>query len=358
MSRYVKREPCTWALSPQPKAAGSGDYSVADALGAAASIARADDLQQAVVELAREGCRMTGAIGCVIEVRPPDSTPVVTRYGSRVPEVAETTNDPHQTTSLQLCHQQKTLGSVEFQWPESGPAGPVAFEDLGVFGELASAQVGLAIERESQHLRLQALADLATALREQTHEHSNHMQVLLGLHELGDITAAREFLAEMMDAHEQSAAVRLAQINDPVVAGTVVALTRAAHRRRIVFEVDHDSHLDVLPSTLRALDLVTVLANCVGNAFDAATHVSAKRRLVSLAVFQEPQQLVVRVRDWGPGLQGLDSSEVVRAGSTTKAGHHGMGLALVQAIVDDLSGQISFEEHPDGLCVNVVLPWR
>jgi sensor histidine kinase regulating citrate/malate metabolism len=214
------------------------------------------------------------------------------------------------------------------------------------------------LDREEQRRRLQALDDLTLALRRLAHEYANRMQVLQGLHELGDDATARRFLAEMVAGHEGSPAVRVGAIDDPVVAGTVVALMRAADRRCVGFELDPDSRLGPRPSTLGVLDLVTIVANCVGNALDAAAEMVGERRRIRVTLVEASGALRFSVRDWGAGAQGRTVEDLTRAGVSTKPGHHGMGLTLVREAVEDLGGRLALTPLDDGLRVSAVLPWR
>lgn len=195
------------------------------------------------------------------------------------------------------------------------------------------------------------------ALRRQVHEYANRMQVLSGLHELGENVEAQRFLAEMVGGYERSPEIQIGQIGDPVVAGTVVALMRTARRRQIRLELDPHSQLGRMPSTLNALDFVTVVANLTGNALDAVADQPSDRRRVQLAITATGTELQLAVRDWGWGVHGLTFEELSRAGRSTKQGHSGVGLTLVQEIVEDHAGHVDLESTPEGTRLTVVLPW-
>jgi signal transduction histidine kinase len=108
--------------------------------------------------------------------------------------------------------------------------------------------------------------------------------------------------------------------------------------------------------------LAQVLTNLLDNAFKFSAETDAP---VSLAVTRKGDAVVLRVRDHGPGVapailrtmfepfvRGED--ELVRQTKGT-----GLGLALVQGLVENAGGSVRATNHPDGgLEVIVTLPWR
>jgi two-component sensor histidine kinase len=329
------------------------------ALGAVSSIASSVDLQWAGSALAREMCRLAAADECSVQLRRAGDIAVVSRYardGSDDQAGSRPAVDSR-VVSLPLVHDEAHLGCVDLYWQANRPGAGIVTPELLALRDLAAAHLKASLERDDQRRRLRALDDLATDLRRQVHEYANRMQVLSGLHELGDNVAAQHFLAEMVGGYERSLAVRVAQIRDPVVAGTLVALTRSAQRRNIRLELEPDSQLRRLPSTLNVLDLVTVVGNCVANALDAAAGQSGDRRRVQLKIAASNEMLNLSVRDWGPGVHGRTLDDLCRLGSTTKQGHHGMGLALVREIVENHGGTLDLKPEPDGVRLLIELPW-
>jgi signal transduction histidine kinase len=330
-------------------------------LGAVANIASSVDLQCAGSALAREMCRLAAADECSVQLRRPGDSAVVWRYRARVgsdDQAGSRRAVEGRMVSLPLVHDEAHLGCVDLRWQTSRSEAGVVTPELLALRDLAGAHLKASLERDDQRRRLRALDDLATDLRRQVHEYANRMQVLSGLHELGDNVAAQHFLAEMVGGYESSLAVRVGQIRDPVVAGTLVALMRSAQRRNIRLELEPDSQLRRLPSTLNVLDLVTVVGNCVTNALDAAAGQSGDRRRVQLKIAAPNEVLNISVRDWGPGVHGRTLDDLCRLGSTTKQGHHGVGLALVREIVESQGGSLDLKPEPDGVRLLIVLPWN
>jgi inner membrane transporter RhtA len=230
--------------------------------------------------------------------------------------------------------------------------------ELSVLCKIAAAKLVKATGRAQARKRVDALEALNTQLRQQVHEYANHLQALSGLYELGDAAAASQLLAQMVGNHEDSPVMRVSQVEDPVVAGTLVALMRAAEQRRIRLDLNPRCRVRRLPATLSALDVVTIIANCVGNALDAVSELDEdRRRRVVLMVLETAHDLRLTVRDWGPGLEGRAIDELTRAGVSSKPGHHGVGLTLVSEIAAKRGGRLSLRSLHPGALLTISLPW-
>ena len=84
-------------------------------------------------------------------------------------------------------------------------------------------------------------------------------------------------------------------------------------------------------------DLVTVVGNLVDNALDAVE----RGGWVEVEVRTDPDDVIVSVRDSGPGVAPELADEVFRRGYTTKAaaeGHRGLGLALTRLVCSRRGG--------------------
>ena len=111
------------------------------------------------------------------------------------------------------------------------------------------------------------------------------------------------------------------------------------------------------------MDIETVLINLLTNAYTAATLKSGKR-LISIKLIEEdlkePKKLIENgysliVSDSGPGVskefehrlfEPLFSTKVNPSQGSKSIGT-GLGLTVVNSIVNDLNGKISFDRDPD-----------
>jgi sensor histidine kinase regulating citrate/malate metabolism len=115
--------------------------------------------------------------------------------------------------------------------------------------------------------------------------------------------------------------------------------------------VSQDSRLDdgVLPASLPARDLVTILGNLIDNAVDAAQ--GSLRARVTVTAYAEHTELVMRVADTGAGVDPAHAELVFQRGFSTKPagpGGRGLGLALVSQAVNRHEGTLTVAEAREG----------
>lgn len=96
------------------------------------------------------------------------------------------------------------------------------------------------------------------------------------------------------------------------------------------------------------LRLQQVLVNIMNNAIDAMEGSDPKR--IDIDVVGGTDTVIIRVRDYGPGVPEEDLSQVFEAFFTTKKAGAGMGLGLSISynIVEDFGGRLSAANHEGG----------
>jgi len=118
-----------------------------------------------------------------------------------------------------------------------------------------------------------------------------------------------------------------------------------------------------LTDTLRApvsdiSEVLTVAGNLIDNAIDAAAQ-APRPHWVELTIVAADHDLLIRVRDSGPGVPHDMREAIFMDGVTTKSSatgaRRGLGLALVRQVVESRSGMISVG-HDGGAVFTAVLP--
>ncbi len=97
-------------------------------------------------------------------------------------------------------------------------------------------------------------------------------------------------------------------------------------------------------------ELGDVVFNLVDNAIDAA------ERQVIVTLLVDPSRATLRVADDGTGLPDADRRRAFEPFHTTKAHGTGMGLAIADAIVGDLGGELRYERESGWTVFVVILP--
>jgi sensor histidine kinase regulating citrate/malate metabolism len=186
------------------------------------------------------------------------------------------------------------------------------------------------------------------ALRSQAHEAANRLHTVVSLIELGRAEEAVEFATAELELAQALTDQVVAAVSEPVLAALLLGKTAQANERGVELVVSEDSSLDdgLLPESLPARDLVTILGNLIDNAVDAAQ--GSVRARVTVAAYTEAAksapELVMRVSDTGPGVDPEHTEAVFQRGFSTKPagpGGRGLGLALVRQAAHRHGGTLS-----------------
>ncbi|WP_263264569.1 ATP-binding protein [Pseudomonas sp. RIT-PI-S] len=102
---------------------------------------------------------------------------------------------------------------------------------------------------------------------------------------------------------------------------------------------------------------LTLAVAALRNLLDNALHHGGSERPVRLEVSQEGEHALFRVRDRGPGITSDELAHLTeRFWRSAHSQGCGLGLAIVQAIVQRCQGRLDFHALPDGLQVDLRLP--
>ncbi|GGR29528.1 sensor histidine kinase [Streptomyces griseomycini] len=213
------------------------------------------------------------------------------------------------------------------------------------------------------------------ALRSQAHEAANRLHTVVSLIELGRAEEAVDFATAELELAQALTDQVVAAVGEPVLAALLLGKTAQANERGVELVVSPESRLDdgLLPDTLPARDLVTILGNLIDNAVDAAQ--GGVRPRVTVTALTEGgaegaegtagargPELILRVSDTGPGVAPDHAEAVFQRGFTTKPsgpGGRGLGLALVRQAVGRHGGSLSVTSaEGDGARFEVRLPLR
>ncbi|WP_107419752.1 sensor histidine kinase, partial [Streptomyces carpinensis] len=189
------------------------------------------------------------------------------------------------------------------------------------------------------------------ALRSQAHEAANRLHTVVSLIELGRAEEAVDFATAELELAQALTDQVVAAVSEPVLAALLLGKTAQANERGVELVVSEDSGLDdgLLPETLPARDLVTILGNLIDNAVDAAQ--GGVRARVTVTACAEDTELVLRVADTGPGVDPAHADLVFQRGFSTKPkgpGGRGLGLALVRQAVHRHEGTLTVTEAEGG----------
>lgn len=197
---------------------------------------------------------------------------------------------------------------------------------------------------EALGTKLDAVQDMADALRAQRHEFANRMHAVLGLLHQGRIDQARDYLREVADSGPAIVPVQgLETVSDPYLAAFIAAKGISAHEMGIELRISPDSMLYApVASAHDAQDVTAVLGNMLDNAFTASLGAEGPR-WVEVDLLSEGSTLHLAVADSGAGITTAQDifNPAVTTGSQLGAGHgHGVGLPLIRRLARARGGDV------------------
>jgi two-component system CitB family sensor kinase len=221
-------------------------------------------------------------------------------------------------------------------------------------------------ESESLKRALAEATGVADTLRAQSHEFANRLHTLVGLVELGHYAEAVQFVTDVSAARGELTDQLVEAIGEPKLAALILAKVSLADERDVTLRVMPDSHVGQRITAIR--EVLTVVGNLIDNAIDAASAAApsaapsgsgTRSREVELTLVAAESDLLIRVRDSGPGVPNDMREQIFMDGVTTKSSvtgaRRGLGLALVRQIVVAMGGMVSVG-NDDGAVFTAVLP--
>jgi two-component system, CitB family, sensor kinase len=199
--------------------------------------------------------------------------------------------------------------------------------------------------------------DLAKALRAQEHDFSHKLHVVAGLIELGRYEEAIRFINDSSLVHQALVGSIVDNLGDPALVALLLGKAAIASERGIELRVTAETRL---PEDLEdASSLISVVGNLVDNALESVAATRTGSGWIEVTIRDEPEGILVRVHDSGPGIDPVLAEEIFEDGFTTKvatgANRRGLGLALVQQAVRRRGGYVKVE-NAGGAVFTAFLP--
>lgn len=211
-------------------------------------------------------------------------------------------------------------------------------------------------ESESLKRELDEAIGLTDALRAQSHEFANLLHTLVGLVELGQYDEAIRLVTNVSSTRDALTEQLKSTIRDPKLVALTLAKSSLADERGVQLRVAPDCHVDGPISDIS--EVLTVTGNLIDNAIEATTQ-APEPRWVELTIVSAGADLLIRVRDSGPGVAEDMREAIFADGFTSKSSptgaSRGLGLALVRQITQRRGGMISVGRDA-GAVFTAVLP--
>ena len=198
-------------------------------------------------------------------------------------------------------------------------------------------------------------------LRAQTHEFSNQLHVISGLVQLREYDEVVRFIDAVSRGRAELDEDVTGRVRDPALAALLIAKASLAAERGVDLRFAPTASLGRVDEALSA-DLTTVVGNLVDNALDAVSsgqRLGAEPGWVEVDFREDGADVVVQVRDSGPGVEPGIADQVFERGFSTKpsddAVGRGFGLALTGLVCRRRGGEVSVRNE-DGAVFTARLP--
>ncbi|MPL96558.1 hypothetical protein SDC9_42740 [bioreactor metagenome] len=188
-----------------------------------------------------------------------------------------------------------------------------------------------AIEEQYRQLlySMENLEELIDKLKSERHDFNNHIGVIYGLLESGDMEKAGGYASQLVKAAEDYR--HFVNIPYPAVRAMLNYKLSAAKEEKIDLRLDVNMEEGVAVSEF---DLAVILGNLLDNAVEACGKVDEKNRYIGLSVQYKPNYLVIHSEN--PVNSPMPEGEKL----TTKqdADNHGFGLRNIRYLVEKHDG--------------------
>lgn len=196
--------------------------------------------------------------------------------------------------------------------------------------------------------QLNGTRHIVSALRANSHEFMNKLQVIAGLLQMGRQEEALSYIGSVSALQARVIGPVLHHIRNSSVAALLLGKLNNMRELNISLTLLTNSDLPEHSRYLSTSDLVTVVGNLLENSIEAvnAQYRDGPRSIV-LQITEDKDGLLILVTDTGTGIEPENLSRIYEPGFSTKTAQgRGVGMSLVNEIVGHREGSIEVDSEP------------
>lgn len=188
--------------------------------------------------------------------------------------------------------------------------------------------------------------DLIDVLSNHRHDFQNHLQVIMGLVQLGRNDSAVDYIKEVTGTLNQEAIIT-SRIKNLEVAALFITKKNQAEERNIALQLDLQSDLGGL--NIPATHISRILGNLIDNALDAVEGLGEEGdKVVKVGFAEDDQYFIITVLNEKPLIAKEHQNRVFKKGFSTKGvAGNGLGLAIVKELTEEHHGTVSLVSNVD-----------
>lgn len=189
-------------------------------------------------------------------------------------------------------------------------------------------------------------------LRAQRHDYLNHIQVIYSLMELEEYEEARNYIEPVYkDIVRVSKALKTSK---PAVNALLQAKMQVAEQNKIEMELEIKSDLKSLP--MEAWEFCRVIGNIIDNGI-FALKLKESNRYMFVEFAEDINDIRINISNNGPCIPKEVVLNIFKEGFTTKGEKgEGMGLAIVEEIIESFDGSVSVTSNSERTYFEIVIP--
>lgn len=186
--------------------------------------------------------------------------------------------------------------------------------------------------------QLTGVKSYAEALRAQSHEFMNKLQVILGMVRMKNYDQLTNFINDTVQNRHKEIGIVTTNIENPVLSGFILGKLSYAREAGVELSVNTQTSIPEPIQSSTIHELITILGNLIDNGIEAVKHSECKK--VSVTLSFRKQTLSIMVEDSGTGIKHMVLKNIFSKGYSTKGPNRGYGLFLVKKSVDKLGGTL------------------
>ncbi|MBD7985005.1 GHKL domain-containing protein [Sporosarcina sp. Sa2YVA2] len=188
-------------------------------------------------------------------------------------------------------------------------------------------------------------------IRSQRHDFSLHLTSVFGLIKSGRYDEASDYIDEVVEQVQE--VNELLPVAHPAISALLNTQSDKAKKQNIRIRYTILDDLRDMPASI--YDVNKILGNLIQNAMEEVEQLPEEKRLITVDIEREKRQLVFRVGN-SSMMDEERMAKIFETGYTTKEGHEGIGLAVLERLVGGYEGVIFPEMTGDFFVIHVRLP--
>ena len=180
----------------------------------------------------------------------------------------------------------------------------------------------------------------------------NHIQVIYSLTELEDRPAALDSMDRLYTSVRSAG--RSLKTASPAVNALLAAKSAACQEKNVPFLTDIRSDWKACP--VPGWEMCRILGNLIDNALDAPA--GRELKPIQVALWEDVKGFHFAVENNGAPVPEEIQDSLFQRGFSTKGPGRGMGLSIVQEILEQYGGQIDLDSTPRRTRFHGLIPYH